>query len=70
MRKPMTVKTLRFGSTLGEIVRARTALPLDVVKTTYGHVVTDPTHLRFNATYNDAQTAEAAAFLAMARRAR
>ncbi len=66
MRKTtMTVKT--FKTTLGDLVRQRTTLPLTVVPTTYGAGVTDATHLRFNATYQDERTAQAAALLAMAR---
>jgi hypothetical protein len=70
MRKVMTAKTVRFGTTFGELVRLRTRLPLGVVQGPAGHIVTDATHLRFNATYADERTAQAAAFLAMARRQR
>lgn len=70
MTRKLTTKTVRFGATLGDVVRLRTALPLAVVPTTYGAVVTDATHLRFNATYRTEQEAQAAAWLAMARRTR
>jgi hypothetical protein len=68
----MTKKTttMTFRVTLGDVVKLRTTLPLTVVPTTYGAVVTDESHLRFNASYRDEQTAQAAAFIAMARRTR
>ncbi len=64
----MTVKT--FGATLGDRLRQRTTLQLHVVPTTYGAVVTDATHLKYNATFKDVRTAQAAAYVAMARRTR
>jgi hypothetical protein len=68
----ITVDTFaRTGrTTLLDAVRSRTTLPLDVVPVGHGHVATDPTHLRFNATYRTDLEARAAAFVAMARRVR
>lgn len=64
-----TFKKSQLG-TFGDLVRERAAIKLDVVKLTHGHCVTDPTHLRFNATYRTEQEATAAAFIGMARRQR
>lgn len=70
--RKLTVDTFaRTGrTTLLDALRSRTALPLTVVPVGDRAVVTDATHLKFNATYRTPEQAQRAAFLAMARRVR
>jgi hypothetical protein len=71
MKKTTTTFQRSGGFSILSRVRAATTLDLRVVPVAHGkHVVTDATHLKFNATYKSEQDAQRAAFFAMARRTR